>query len=90
MLREDRLGTAHSFRKTAATILDEAALSARLVADQLGHSRPSMTQDVYMGRHAVDSQAALALDAALKDLADSTENNGKTMGKGAGQEPSSA
>jgi integrase len=28
--------TSHSFRKTAATILDQAALSARLVADQLG------------------------------------------------------
>jgi integrase len=40
--------TSHSFRKTAATILDEAALSARLVADQLGHSRPSMTQDIYL------------------------------------------
>ena len=51
--------TSHTFRKTAATILDEAALSARLVADQLGHSRPSMTQDVYLGRRAVDSQAAL-------------------------------
>ncbi len=48
-------------------MLDEAALSARLVADQLGHSRPSMTQDVYMGRRAVDSQAALALEAALGD-----------------------
>jgi integrase len=59
--------TSHSFRKTAATILDEAALSARLVADQLGHSRPSMTQDVYMGRRAVDSQAAQALEAALGD-----------------------
>jgi integrase len=58
--------TSHSFRKTAATILDEAALSARLVADQLGHSRPSMTQDVYMGRRAVDSQAAVALEAALR------------------------
>ena len=42
--------TSHAFRKTAATILDEAALSARLVEDQLGHCRPSMTQDVYMGR----------------------------------------
>ena len=41
--------TSHTYRKTAATILDEAALSARLVADQLGHSWPSMTQDVYMG-----------------------------------------
>lgn len=59
--------TSHSFRKTAATILDEAALSARLVADQLGHSRPSMTQDVYMGRRAVDSQAAQALEAALRE-----------------------
>ena len=59
--------TSHNFRKTAATILDDAALSARLVADQLGHSRPSMTQDVYMGRRTVDSQAASALDAALRD-----------------------
>ncbi|MGH8892483.1 MAG: tyrosine-type recombinase/integrase [Actinomycetes bacterium] len=79
--------TSHSFRKTAATILDEAALSARLVADQLGHSRPSMTQDVYMGRRAVDAQAALALDAALRNLADPAENNGKTMANDAGQEP---
>lgn len=60
--------TSHTFRKTAATILDDAALSARLVADQLGHSRPSMTQDVYMGRRAVDSQAALALEAALRGM----------------------
>ena len=45
--------TSHTFRKTAATILDEAALSARLVADQLGHARPSMTQDVYLARRAV-------------------------------------
>ena len=79
--------TSHSFRKTAATILDEAALSARLVADQLGHSRPSMTQDVYMGRHAIDSQAALALDAALNDLAASTETMARQWAKGAGQEP---
>lgn len=59
--------TSHSFRKTAATILDEAALSARLVADHLGHSRTSMTQDYYLGRRAVDSQAAVALEAALRD-----------------------
>ncbi|MGH3471299.1 MAG: tyrosine-type recombinase/integrase [Nocardioidaceae bacterium] len=77
----DALGwvTSHSFRKTAATILDEAALSARLVADQLGHSRPSMTQDVYLGRRAVDSQAALALEAALRDMVATGESNGKTM-----------
>jgi len=59
--------TSHTFRKTAATILDQAALSARLIADQLGHARPSMTQDVYLTRHAVDDQAARALDRALRD-----------------------
>lgn len=58
--------TSHTFRKTAATILDEAALSARLIADQLGHARPSMTQGVYLTRRAVDDQAARALDAALR------------------------
>src|SRR6476619_1661509 len=59
--------TSHTFRKSAATILEEAALSARLVADQLGHSRPSMTQDYYLGRRTVESKAALALEAELRD-----------------------
>lgn len=71
--------TSHTFRKTAATILDEAALSARLVADQLGHSRPSMTQDVYMARRAVDSQAALALEAALRDALPEPEKDGNSV-----------
>lgn len=71
--------TSHTFRKTAATILDEAALSARLVADQLGHSRTSMTQDFYLGRRSVDSQAAVALDAALRDALSESENRGKTV-----------
>jgi integrase len=57
--------TSHSFRKTTATILDEAGLSSRLVADQLGHARPSMTQDVYLGRKQVSQRAAAALEAAL-------------------------
>lgn len=69
--------TSHTFRKTAATILDEAALSARLVADQLGHARPSMTQDVYLSRRAVDSQAARALEAGLRDVAIKNEMDGK-------------
>jgi len=56
--------TSHVFRKTCATILDEAGLSARVVADQLGHARPSLTQDVYMGRHVVNLAAAEALEAA--------------------------
>jgi integrase len=54
--------TSHSFRKTTATILDQAGLSARVIADQLGHARPSMTQDVYMGRKLVDGRAVEALE----------------------------
>lgn len=53
----DRAGygwvTSHAFRKTVATVMDEAGMTAREIADQLGHTRPSMTQDVYMGRNAV-------------------------------------
>jgi integrase len=58
--------TSHVFRKTAATILDEAGLSARAVADQLGHSRPSMTQDVYMGRKVASRAAAGALEGVFE------------------------
>ncbi len=57
--------TSHNFRKTAATILDEAGLTARLIADQLGHARPSMTQDIYMGRKAISPLAAAALEAVF-------------------------
>lgn len=57
--------TSHSFRKTTATILDEAGQSARQIADQLGHARPSLTQDVYMGRKAKNTGAAAVLERAL-------------------------
>jgi len=60
--------TSHSFRKTTATILDGAGQSARQVADQLGHSRPSMTQDVYMARGVANTDAAAFLDAELGRL----------------------
>ncbi len=52
----------HTYRKTVATLLDQQGLSARTIADQLGHSRISMTQDVYMGRRVVDQAAAAALE----------------------------
>lgn len=52
----------HTYRKTVATLMDARGLSARTIADQLGHSRISMTQDVYMGRRVVDAAAAAALD----------------------------
>ncbi len=54
--------TSHVFRKTCATLLDDAHLSARQIADHLGHSRPSLTQDVYLGRKTVNWSAAAALD----------------------------
>jgi len=67
----DRAGfdwvTWHSFRKTTATMLDEAGLSARVIADQLGHATRSMTQDVYLARKAVDARVAEALEDALGD-----------------------
>ena len=57
--------TSHVFRKTAATILDQAGLSARAIAGHIGHARPSITQDVYMDKRADGQQAADAFDAAL-------------------------
>lgn len=53
----------HTYRKTVATLLDSKGATARMIADQLGHSRISMTQDVYMGRRAVSGEVADALDA---------------------------
>jgi len=59
--------TTHSFRKTLATLIDEGGLSARVGADHLGHSKVSMTQDVYMARGKVHPQVADLLDAAIND-----------------------
>ena len=69
--RKVRQGTAfewvvpHVYRKSVATLLDQGILSARMIADQLGHSRISMTQDAYMGRRAVDIAVASALEELL-------------------------
>jgi integrase len=57
--------TTHSFRKTLATLIDEGGLSARVGADHLGHSKVSMTQDVYMTRGKVHTKVADLLDAAI-------------------------
>ncbi len=53
--------TGHTFRKTAATWLDEDGVSGRQVANQLGHAKPSMTMDHYMSRRTVTERAALVL-----------------------------
>lgn len=50
--------TAHTLRRTVATLMDEAGLSARETANQLGHARPSLTQDVYMDRRRSPARAA--------------------------------
>ncbi|GAA2675672.1 MULTISPECIES: tyrosine recombinase XerC [Actinosynnema] len=55
--------TFRTFRKSVATILDDAGLSARQIADQLGHSKVSTTQDVYMARRVTSRKAADALEA---------------------------
>lgn len=57
--------TTHSFRKSVATLIDDRGLSARIGADQLGHARPSMTQDVYMTRGKLHTEVADALDDAI-------------------------
>lgn len=54
--------TFHAFRKSVATILDGAGLSARDIADQLGHAHVSMTQDVYMARRTNTRRAAVELE----------------------------
>lgn len=55
--------TSHNFRKTVATVLDKAGLTGREVADQLGHSKVSLTQDVYMGREATTDRHVTALES---------------------------
>jgi integrase len=84
----DRAGfrwvTSHNFRKTTATLLDQAGLSARVIADQLGHARPSMTQDVYMGRKVVDSRAVEALEEAFGGAEFSSAHDEPLEGKDVG------
>lgn len=55
--------TSHVLRKTTASLLDAAGLSPREIADQLGHARPSMTMDRYMGRKIASERGAVALES---------------------------
>ncbi|WP_025157285.1 tyrosine-type recombinase/integrase [Leifsonia aquatica] len=63
----ERLGypefTSHGFRKTVATMLDAAGLTAREIAEYLGHKRPSFTQDVYMSREVGSNKVAKFFDS---------------------------
>ena len=74
----------HTYRKTVATMLDRQGLSARNIADQLGHARISMTQDVYMGRRAVDQAAAAVRKASHhRDMTEMTSRL-RALGRGLG------
>ena len=61
--------TSHVFRKTVATLMDQAGLSSRAAADQLGHANTSMTTDVYFGRKVPTTGAATVLEV-LSDAAE--------------------
>ncbi|MER7447821.1 tyrosine-type recombinase/integrase [Microbacterium sp. NPDC097977] len=65
----ERLGlgdyTFHSFRKTVATALDQAGLSARDIAEYLGHANPSLTMNAYMSKTVGGRRAADALDSLM-------------------------
>jgi integrase len=54
--------TSHVFRKTVATLMDEAGLPARAAADQLGHAKPAMTMNIYYGRRTRATGAAEVLE----------------------------
>ena len=55
------------FRKTVATLMDDAGLTARQAADQLGHAKVSMTQDNYFGRKIARTGAAALLEISASD-----------------------
>jgi integrase len=63
--------------------MDQSGLSARAAADQLGHSHPSLTQDVYYGRRIASTGAAEvleALDAGIAVTSDASQNDAEPSG----------
>jgi integrase len=52
-------------RRARAVELDDAEVSARKIAAQLGHSKVGTTQDRYLGRRLTDRQTADALERLL-------------------------
>lgn len=53
--------TSHTFRRTVASLLDEAGQPIALAANVLGHADPAMTARVYLGRKGGTEAAALVL-----------------------------
>jgi integrase len=50
----------HTFRRTVATLLDQANLPIARIADQLGHADVSMTARIYLGRDLKGDKSDLA------------------------------
>ncbi|TFD70192.1 hypothetical protein E3T38_05735 [Cryobacterium sp. Hb1] len=71
-MARDRIGyptvTAHSFRKTVVTALNQSGLSAREIAEYLGHANSSLTQDVYMAKNTGGMRAAETMNSQLASL----------------------
>lgn len=53
--------TSHIFRKSVATLMDDAGLTARSAADQFGHAQTT-TQNIYFGRKVRKTGAAEVLE----------------------------
>lgn len=58
----------HSLRKTAATLLNQAGMSATDIGAFLGHANPSITQDVYMNTLKGDAKAGAVMQTQLAGL----------------------
>jgi integrase len=56
--------TSHAFRKTVATVLDQAGLPSGAVADQLGNTR-AVAERHYIARRVANEQAADALETII-------------------------
>ena len=69
--------TSHNFRKSVATIFDDAGHSGRQVADQIGHSQVSLAMNVYLARRVANPEAAEDLERFLSggDGVSRNENN---------------
>jgi integrase len=59
--------TSHVYRKTIASIMDDAGLSTRAAADQLGHAKVSMTQDRYTKRKVTKTGAPGVLESVCRE-----------------------
>ncbi len=62
--------TSHKFRKTTATILDDGGQTPRKIADQLGQADTTTTMNSYVGRKALNPEAARILNEALRPIHD--------------------